>query len=193
MKILITSFGPFAEFTENPSNLVMHLLQQQLKSLDLNHVFTYETLEVSYHAVDLFERKNKLSIYDFVIHLGVATNDNVLRIEVRARNERAGKDVQGNAPLQNDIIKNMSDLQTNLNQAQLMKFCSRYPGKVRISKDAGTYLCNYVYFNSLINFAPKTKVLFIHIADFINRSDATPALEQTEIIGQLINEWLNNE
>jgi pyroglutamyl-peptidase len=190
MKLLITSFGPFAEFKENPSNVVMQMLQQQMKSLEVNHELTFDTLEVSYKAVDLFEKEYENSNYDLVIHLGVATNDNILRFEVRARNERSGKDVQGNAPERKEIIQNMTDLETTLNRVQLAAFCARYAGKARISDDAGTYLCNYVYFNSLINMGTSTKVLFIHIADFINRPDATTAMDQTEIIYQLIAEFL---
>lgn len=193
MKILITSFGPFAEFKENPSNVVMQMLQQQMKSLEVNHELTFDTLEVSYKAVDLFEKEYENSNYDLVIHLGVATNDNILRFEVRARNERSGKDVLGKTPERKEIAQDMADLETNLSQSQLTEFCSRHPGITRISSDAGTYLCNYIYYNSLFYLRSKTKVLFIHIADFFNRPDAPTAMVQTEIIFELISELENVE
>jgi pyrrolidone-carboxylate peptidase len=99
MRLLITSFGPFANFKVNPSNEVMSLLTRGLMSEEMRHQIDYETLEVSYDEVDLFIKKIEKKSYDYIVHLGVATHDAILRLETRARNERSGADVLGIAPV----------------------------------------------------------------------------------------------
>jgi pyrrolidone-carboxylate peptidase len=190
MRVLITSFGPFAKFNVNPSNAVMLLLKKQLKSEELLHSIEYETIEVSYSEVDLFLEKIKKKSYDFIIHLGVATNDTMIRLETRGRNERSGADVLGVAPVKSVIMEKSVDLHTNFSKDIIVKFIETHPGLVRTSDDAGTFLCNYIYFNSLQLYRNQSNVLFIHIADYLNNADAINATMQAEILSDFIKELL---
>ena len=53
MKILITSFGPFSGFEENPSNHVMNLLKEKVSGKS-NCNISWQTMDVSYSYVDQF-------------------------------------------------------------------------------------------------------------------------------------------
>jgi pyroglutamyl-peptidase len=190
MRLLITSFGPFANFKVNPSNAVMLLLQGQLKSEEERFSIEYETIEVSYSAVDLFLKKIEKKPYDFIIHLGVATNDNMIRLETRARNERTGADVLGVAPIKSEIFEKSVDIPTNFSMDMIRDFTENHPRSVRISNDAGTFLCNYIYYNSLQLYSNQSNVLFIHIADYLNNVDALNAADQAKIICSFIQALL---
>jgi pyroglutamyl-peptidase len=189
MSLLITSFGPFANFKVNPSNAVMLLLQEQLKSEERFSI-EYETIEVSYSAVDLFLKKIEKRPYDFIIHLGVATNDNMIRFETRARNERSGADVLGVAPIKSEIFEKSVDIPTNFSMDMIRDFTENHPYSVSISNDAGTFLCNYIYYNSLQLYCNQSNVLFIHIADFLNNVDALNATDQAKILCSFIQALL---
>jgi pyroglutamyl-peptidase len=191
MRLLITSFGPFANFKVNPSNEVMSLLTRGLMSEEMRHQIDYETLEVSYDEVDLFIKKIEKKSYDYIVHLGVATHDAILRLETRARNERSGADVLGIAPVTREINAKSANLTTNCSLDMIQKFTKNHPGKVRVSDDAGTFLCNYIYYNSLQVYGTRSKVLFIHIADYVNNPDAIHAAEQAEIVRSFIRELID--
>lgn len=190
MRLLITSFGPFANFKVNPSDSVMLLLQGYLKAESLHYSIEYEKLEVSYSAVDLFLKKIEKFHYDFIIHLGVATNDAMIRLETRARNERSGADEFGVVPIKSEIFENSLDIQTNFPREMIEDFTKNHPRSVRISEDAGTFLCNYIYYNSLHLYRNQSNVLFIHIADYLNNKDAVNAADQAKIICSFIQAYL---
>jgi len=191
MRLLITSFGPFANFKVNPSNEVMSLLTRRLVTEEMRHPIDYETLEVSYAGVDLFLKKIEKKSYDYILHLVVATHDAMLRLETRARNECSGADVLGVAPVTREIRAKSADLPTNCSMDLIQKFTENHPRMVRISDDAGTFLCNYIYYNSLQAYGARSKVLFIHIADYMNNPDAIHAADQAEIVSSFIRELID--
>ena len=61
-----------------------------------------------------------------------------------------------------------------------------------ISNDAGAYLCNYVYFKSLSKSYSKSKIIFIHVADYQNNKKATTAEEQGLLIYNFIKKFLES-
>ncbi len=75
MKLLITSFGPFKKFAKNPSNEVMMQLQKSLESDFLaSNSLKWQILDVSWQKIDEFMNEIENDNYDFIVHLGVATN-----------------------------------------------------------------------------------------------------------------------
>jgi pyroglutamyl-peptidase len=185
MKILITSFGPFNDFEENPSNQVMNLLKEKVSST-WDCLINWHTLDVSYSYVDQFENLISKDNFDLVLHLGVATNDSLLRFELIAKNECSGKDVQGRDPEKRYIDKENGDLVSSFDINILNKLQLKHPNKIRFSNDAGTYLCNYLYYKSLLIFRNNSSVLFVHIADFQNNSKAVSPEEQAQILAEII-------
>ncbi len=192
MRILITSFGPFNNFKVNPSNLAMKLLREKMTDLEAQHDLYWRELGVSYDEVLQFE-KEYLGIHlDLVLHLGVATNDSLMRLEIQAKNQRQGKDVNGLDPTTDSIIENQSDIKTGINIQILENICSKHPSIVRISNDAGAYLCNYIYYLSLSSNLADRNALFIHIADTQNNSNAVSLEDQVLVILDLVNDIISS-
>jgi len=187
MKLLITAFGPFQEFTQNPSELVLKaLVKDGIIQKNPNFVISHEILPVSYSSVDSYHETWKNQQYDLIIHLGVATNETKMRIEILAKNFKAGKDINGVDPKSIPIIQGAKDAITQIQLPILNEICEKHPNKIQLSYDAGTYLCNYLYYQSMMRCTRDTKVLFIHIADFINNSEAVNLEDQAMILSDLL-------
>jgi pyroglutamyl-peptidase len=183
-KILITAFGPFHNLDTNPSQLVLEYVKDKLKFGDTANI-TYQILEVSYIAVDHFI-DNLSEKYDWIIHMGVASNNTFPRIEILAQNLLNGKDIYGFEPNNHRIQDESEDIQTNFPIHLIDNLQLQYKDELIISKDAGTYLCNYIYFKSLYHFKENGKVIFIHTADFYTRKDALGIEQHARIIESLI-------
>jgi pyroglutamyl-peptidase len=192
MRILITSFGPFNNFKVNPSNLAMKLLREKMTDFEAQHDLYWRELGVSYDEVHLFEKEFSGIQLDLVLHLGVATNDSLMRLEIQAKNQRQGKDVNGLDPTTDSIIENQSDIKTGINIQVLENICSKQPSIVRISNDAGAYLCNYIYYLSLSSNLADRNALFIHIADTQNNSNAVSLEDQVLVILDLVNDIISS-
>lgn len=183
-KILITSFGTFGGFQINPSELVMNLLKEDVY---LNSIYeiTYINFEVRYDAVLKFYREFDLS-FDLIIHLGVASHADKLRLEYIAKNNVQGEDVAGVVKKNELLLPYQQDLTSTLHLATFEKIRKNFPDEVIISKDAGAYLCNYLYYFSLTK-AMSEKIIFIHIADFHNNPNAVSMKRQYEILALSID------
>ena len=182
MNILFTAFGPFDKFAENPSQLVLEELERISSSLE-NNIFSYDLLDVSFSAIDRYQIN---ATHDFIIHMGVATGSKHMRFELMGKNEKEGKDVDGLVLPKGPIFEGQSNIQTSFPLSVLENIVEKYKNEVVFSEDAGNYLCNYVYFNSLLSKRENTVVLFIHIADF-QHSTLAPSCElQAKIILELI-------
>ena len=187
MRILVTSFGPFNNFKANPSNQIMERLKQRINLS--SHHFTYyefETIEVSWSGVSKFIEAKKNEKFDFIIHLGVASNESNMRIETSGQNIQSGTDIENIRPNEYQIIKNEPNLNTNISIETLNNFVSQNDF-ISISTDAGSYLCNYLYYKSLYFLGKKSLVLFIHTADTQNQPAAPNIDCQSEIIFKLFD------
>jgi pyroglutamyl-peptidase len=118
----------------------------------------------------------------------VASNETKMRLEVVAKNLKFGKDIDGVEPNSIPIIQGAQDAKTQIPISILNQLSEKYPSKIRISDDAGTYLCNYIYYQSITRAKWRTNVLFIHIADFINNSEAVNLEDQTNMLTDLL--WM---
>jgi pyrrolidone-carboxylate peptidase len=194
MKVLITSFGPFKNSPNNPSNEVMLKLQKRIESNNLfSNNITWLTLDVSWMKIDQFVTSIAHEKFDLMIHLGVAINNSLMRIELNAKNNCKGIDIFGKTPLNNRISMEGQDFNTNIDTIQLESFVQKHNRKVRFSEDAGAYLCNYIYYKSLELFSKKSKVLFIHIADVFYNKEAVSIENQAELIEELLLELILNQ
>ena len=152
-RTLITGFGPFGDIKENPAAILAEASGRP-----------FAVIEVAYLAADDFLSKLDLGSFDRLIMLGVAAGRDHLSIELFARNWKGdAKDVreegaegliEAGAPL---LLE--GTLWTAENASQIVAFDPR----VRISMDAGSYLCNYTYFRALQHISGK-RVGFLHVA-----------------------------
>jgi pyroglutamyl-peptidase len=191
MRILVTCFGAFHNFNENPSQNVMNQIKKlvkETKSAD----FEWQELDVVYSKVDKFiEHVNHN--HDLIIHLGVATGAEKVRFELNAHNIKDGKDTTGVCFSNSPIRDGKYQIETTFPIELIKDFVENNKSEAEISNDAGAYLCNYVYFNSLTKLYNDSKVIFIHVADYQNNNKAKTAQEQGILIYKLIKKFIESK
>ena len=180
-KVLITYFGPFNHFQENPAELIANKLQLIFQD---NQKITFKKLEVSFESIDQF-LENTWGEYDTLIELGVATKSNKIRLEVNGTNFVNGIDVKG-VQKNGKILEIANQLKnSSFSKIVLNQWSNDFPNEVVISENAGKFLCNYLYYKSLIRY-PEKNSLFIHLANFIDIPEALSLEKQLAIISSII-------
>jgi pyroglutamyl-peptidase len=188
MKILVTSFGPFGAFDNNPSERLMNDLKARSLEDRLDVQIEWSVLPVSYSSVDAY-LETLDSEYDLIIHMGVASNESVLRFEVIGRNIRGGTDNDGQIFADTEIVAGASSLESSFPKPILNELIDTRLESTKISTDAGDYLCNYIYFKSLHKFGQAVPILFIHIADVDHQPQAPSLAQQADIVEDLITRY----
>jgi pyroglutamyl-peptidase len=167
MKVLITGFGRFPGAPFNPSGpLALSLFKRRRPAFaDVQravHIF-----ETSYAAVDRdlpkLIAKHKP---DIVLMFGLAARTPYLRIETRARNTMSilFPDVTGHRPDARTIAPGKPDARGPAPFARLLGAARVRGVRARLSRDAGRYLCNYVYWRGLEASRSGTPLVqFVHI------------------------------
>ena len=185
-RILITYFGPFKQFQENPAELVANKLQILFKK---DATIEFKRLEVTYQSIDQFLETN-LNQFDAIIELGVATKSEIVRLELFGRNFVNG--VDNNAVSKDGAINpnGKTVVKTNFSESFLDQITTIYPDSVSKSESAGKYLCNYLYYQSINKF-PEKYILFIHLANFIDIPHALSLDELVEIIAFVVKEKIS--
>ncbi len=184
-KILVTYFGPFKSFQTNPAQIIAKLLEERFKD---NPLIDFKYLDVSFQAIDSF-LSQELNDYSHIFQLGVASKSSKMRLELVANNLVDGIDI--NNVIKKEIIdcNSQEKIATNFLKSQLDYFKNIYPESILISENTGNYLCNYLYYKSLSKFKEK-KILFIHVANFIDIVDSVSKDNQVEIIDFIIKSQL---
>jgi pyroglutamyl-peptidase len=149
MRILITGFGPFPGAPFNPSAALAKALARRrrpaLAGIERStHVFATTYASVDRDLPKLFAQKQKP---DIVLMFGVAGRRRQLCIETRARNAVSllFPDAGGYRPRHGVIkLRGPAALTGNAPFARLAGVAG-----TRLSRDAGRYLCNYVYWRAL--------------------------------------------
>jgi pyroglutamyl-peptidase len=165
MRVLITGFGPFPGAPFNPSaRLVKALLRRRRPALDGIEIGAH-VFATSYAAVDRDLPKLLAQQPDVVLLFGVAGRRRHLCIETRAQNAVTllFPDADGHRPQQSIITSGGADsLKGNAPfMRQLGAARTHFPS--RLSRDAGRYLCNYVYWQALQRDKSHRLVQFVHI------------------------------
>jgi pyroglutamyl-peptidase len=167
--ILITGFGRFPGSPFNPSGPVaMRVARRRRPALAdtrrIAHVFATRYDAVDCELPALLAREKP----DIVVMFGVATRARHVRVEERARNRVSSlfPDAAGFRPAARTIAAHAAPLRNPLPLARLVK-AARSAGVVATrSRNAGTYLCNYVYWRALEAVAKPNGpalVIFIHV------------------------------
>jgi len=167
MRVLLTGFGPFPGAPTNPSaNLVRALARRRRPALSgaerRVHVFA-----TCYAAVDRDLPKLFAARPDVVLMFGLAGRRRGLSIETRARNARSllFPDASGHRP-PNGVIA-AGEPAARRGGAPFSRLLSAARGTAfpaRLSRDAGRYICNYLYWRALGEVRNgRPLVAFIHI------------------------------
>jgi pyroglutamyl-peptidase len=166
--ILITGFGRFPGGPVNPSALVAARLARRRRpafagTRRIAHVFATRYDAVDRELPALLKREKPV----IVVMFGVATRTRRLRVEQRARNRIAlFPDAGGHRPAASTIAPHRDAIRNPLPVARLVKAAHTAGVAAAPSRNAGTYLCNYVYWRALEAAAAPDGpglVIFVHI------------------------------
>ncbi len=190
MLVVITGFGPFPGAPFNPSAAVAKILSRRRRPAFAAVERITHTFATTYAAVDrdlpkLFAKKP-----DIVLMFGVAGRRRQLCIEMRARNAISAlfPDANGSRP-HRLVIKpgGPATLTGNAPFARLAGAARASAAASRLSRDAGSYLCNYVYWRALERMdGRKPLVQFVHIPPVSNKPRRR-GIRRAPSLAQLIN------
>ena len=171
MKIVVTGFGIFRDYTFNPSWEAVSGLPDVWN--EEKHTLYCEQIPVEYDFVlQKVPSKWKEIDPDFIVHVGVSHLADKLTLEKQAHNTGYDKpDVTSKCPPDQCCVPECPDTgrASCLDMEKLMvsvnEDCSKQSlgVEVCVSEDAGHYLCDFVYFKSL--YAMKGKSLFVHVPE----------------------------
>ncbi len=190
-KVLLTGFGPFADFEINPTAIIV----EQLLTLNIENV-TIKTLilEVDFDKA-LPDYESLLNEFkpDLILNLGLSATTNAIKLEHVALNigyDNYTENTENktffalNTHAQNALI-------TSIDTSKLATQICEKGVPCKRSNHAGTYLCNYIYFHSLQwTLLQNAKALFIHIpfttelvSQFcLEKKQAYPSIPQALIV-----------
>jgi pyroglutamyl-peptidase len=147
LTILITGFGPFPGAPFNPTGALVEALALRPRAhagvRRVAHVFatSYETVDRELPALIAREQPAALVMF------GLAQRTRHLRIEMSARNvlSRSHADVTGALPTANAIAANgPATLVLPAPMPRLLAAAQGAGAAAALSRDAGSYLCNYL-------------------------------------------------
>ncbi|MGJ4904509.1 pyroglutamyl-peptidase I [Bradyrhizobium sp. HKCCYLS2058] len=151
-RILITGFGPFPGAPSNPTMpLVRRLSELRRPALDdvdiTSHVFhvTYDTVDRELPALIAERRPHALLMF------GLAGRTSYLRIETRARNAvtTTFPDADRHVARKGLIVPGAHPISFGPHMARLLRAARATGIDARASRDAGSYLCNYLSWRAI--------------------------------------------
>jgi pyroglutamyl-peptidase len=164
VRILITGFGPFPGAPFNPSAALAKALARRRRPALAGIERVVHVFATTYASVDRDLPKLLAKKPDVVLMFGVAGRRRQLCIETRARNAVSllFPDASGHRPLRGVIkLRGPAALSGN---APFARLAGAAGTKAQISRDAGSYLCNYVYWRALEQVrGTRPLVQFVHI------------------------------
>ena len=192
MRVLITGFGPFPGAPFNPSAVLAKALARRRRPAFATLDRTVHIFATTYGSVDRELPKLLAQQPDIVLMFGVAGRRRQLCVETRAQNALSVlfPDARGHRPQHGTIkLDGPAALRGNAPFAQLLGAARTRTRASRMSRDAGRYLCNYLYWRALEHLrqnGPLTQ--FIHIPPVSNKARQRSRGKQTALsLAQLVN------
>jgi pyroglutamyl-peptidase len=166
--ILVTGFGPFPGAPINPTAALAQALARLRRpafagTRRIAHVFATRYGAVDSELAPLLKRHAP----DILLMFGLAARTPWLRIESRARNARSAllPDASGALPARRAIAPGVpSDRRGRAPFTRLLAAARQTRVAARPSRDAGRYLCNYLYWRALEQTPDTARlVVFVHV------------------------------
>jgi pyroglutamyl-peptidase len=150
--VLITGFGRFPGAPFNPSGPLARAVGKRQRPAFTDVRRVVHIFETSYAAVDR-DLPKLIAQHrpDIVLMFGLAARAPHVRIETRARNARSTlfPDVTGYRPDTREIVPGKPASCGNSPFVRLLAASRNSRMRSKLSRDAGRYLCNYVYWRAL--------------------------------------------
>jgi pyroglutamyl-peptidase len=167
MRVIIAGFGPFHGAPSNPSGRLAIVLARRRRPALAGVKITSHVFATAYAAVDRDLPKLLAEKPDVLLVFGLAGRRRDICIETRACNRRSllFPDVTGARPERAAIqIGQAGALKGNAPFVHLLGAVRRTALPARLSRDAGSYLCNYAYWRALQHVRNgRPLVQFVHI------------------------------
>lgn len=166
-EVVVTGFGPFGKFRDNPSDLLVSRMTGVWSTV----------LPVTYEAADRFARTRFPTSVGAILMLGVGRRGKQLLLERRARNYVSGKpDVfgikRGPGPISS---RGAEYLEGRLFEGWEESDAWRF------SDDAGDFLCNYLYYR-VMERNPHIPAGFVHVRPLSSVSLSTQFNALSDIV-----------
>jgi pyroglutamyl-peptidase len=173
MRVVITGFGPFPGAPFNPSAALAKALARRRRpafaAIERSaHIFPTIYASVDRDLPKLFAEQKP----DIVLMFGLAGRRRQLCVETRARNAVSllFPDASGHRPLHGAIeLWGPAARKGNAPFMSLAGATRTSAAPARLSRDAGRYLCNYLYWRALEQIRGGQLVQFVHIPPVSNR------------------------
>ncbi len=152
LRLLITGFGPFPGAPFNPTEpLVARLLRLRRPALSevelVGHIFPVTYRDVDQQLPNLLASHRPHALLMF----GLATRTSYLRIETRARNAvtTLWPDAGRAKPRKGSIAGGRDSLAFGPHTTKLLRAAAATDVDARSSRNAGSYLCNYLSWRAI--------------------------------------------
>lgn len=195
MRVLIAGFGPFPGAPFNPSAALAQALARRQRPALADLTVTTHIFATAYAAVDRDLKKLFAAKPDVALIFGLAGRRRRVCIETRARNAVSVifPDARRYRPAAHIIAPNEPTFQCG-NAPFIRLLAAARTGGVpaRLSRDAGRYLCNYVYWRALQYVRNgRPLIAFVHIppvrrASRRNAKPLPPSLQQLTRAAEVI-------
>ena len=169
IRVLIAGFGRFPGAPFNPTEALTRRLAARRRPGLADTSRTAHVFRTSYAAVgDELPKLIARHRPDVVLLLGLAGRTPTVRIETRAQNRMSlvFADVDGYVPPSAPIRAGQGALTGRAPLRRLLQAARSARVPARLSRDAGRYLCNYVYFRAIEETAGHARaplVAFVHV------------------------------
>jgi len=166
MRVLITGFGPFPSVPFNPSGVLVKALARRRRPALAGIVRTTHIFATTYAAVDRDLPKLFAQKPDIVLMFGLAGSRRHVCIETRARNAVTllYPDASGHRPQHGVIVRGGQARHGEASFVNLLGALRTSAVPIRLSRDAGRYLCNYAYWRALERAGHGHQLVqFVHI------------------------------
>mmetsp|Transcript_15667 Transcript_15667/g.15795 ORF Transcript_15667/g.15795 Transcript_15667/m.15795 type:complete len:213 (-) Transcript_15667:282-920(-) len=186
-QMVLTGFGKFNGVEENPTSLIIKSLEEKksLNQVDLT------IIDVSVEGVTRFHDCSVANGETITVHLGVNSHGKLFQLEQFAYNNMSFRvaDESGFQPVDQAIDNNQPfdcRIQTDFPLQTIVDSLTKEGFPVEISLDPGRFVCNYVYYTSMLGKMSKSSsknVVFVHVPPV----DIIPLEDQIVFVEKLID------
>lgn len=152
LRILVTGFGPFPGAPRNPTQALVARLARLRRPVLADVAVIGHVFPVSYSAVDL-QLPDLLARHrpHALLMFGLAARTPHLRIETRARNTLTTRwpDRDGRYNTHGAIVAGAEAMEFGPHTRRLLRVAQTSGVEAKLSRDAGSYLCNYLCWRAL--------------------------------------------
>ncbi|KAE9360364.1 hypothetical protein PF008_g1835 [Phytophthora fragariae] len=175
--VYVTGFGKFGDILENPTTFLAKKMAEHPKVTE-SHVLEVAAESCVEVLGELYARAEERGRPCIFLHFGVSAISRTLLLEQVGYNVADFRipDERGYVA-KNEVIHEgePDEITTNVPLEELLPTLQSVHPRIALSTDPGRYICNYVYYRSLVwvkrqaaKGHPEHLALFVHVAEFRN-------------------------